>query len=169
MRIVHPASSLSQQVHQFVFGIETSLVSTVGILSGIAFGGFSQSQLLLIGIIFIFVQAFLIGAERFVSEQTKSEFILEGKRLSASSAIPCGLFMFVGYFFAGLIPLVPYLIAPLAEALSLSIMCALLSLVLIGLWNAAISKTRPFESIMKNVLLGIAVVIVGSVVGLIAK
>ena len=53
-----------------VFGVEDSLVSTVGLLSGIAAtGSVSKSFILLTGIVYISVEAFSMAVGSFLSEE----------------------------------------------------------------------------------------------------
>ena len=49
-------------IRNFIFGVEDSLVSTAGLLSGIAATGMSRPAILLTGIVLIFVEAFSMAA-----------------------------------------------------------------------------------------------------------
>jgi VIT1/CCC1 family predicted Fe2+/Mn2+ transporter len=45
-------------LRNFIFGVEDSLVSTVGLLSGVAVAGVASRTILLTGVVLIFVEAF---------------------------------------------------------------------------------------------------------------
>ena len=46
----------------FIFGVEDSLVSTVGLLSGVAIAGVPSRTILLTGVVLILVEAFSMAA-----------------------------------------------------------------------------------------------------------
>ena len=50
----------------FVFGVEDSLVSTVGLLSGISIAGVTNKTIIMTGVILIFVEAVSMGAGSFL-------------------------------------------------------------------------------------------------------
>jgi len=58
----------------FIFGVEDSLVSTVGLLSGIAAADTSRFTIITTGIVLIFVEAFSMGIGSFLSEETSEQF-----------------------------------------------------------------------------------------------
>ena len=88
----------------FVFGVEDSLVSTVGLLSGIAIAGVAQKTIFLTGIVLIFVEGFSMAAGSFLSEASAEEYSARQNVSPRHSAL-AGVVMFVSYFVAGFIPL----------------------------------------------------------------
>lgn len=118
------------QMRNFIFGAEDSLVSTLGILFGIASANeFSKHQLLVAGLITIVVEATSMGAGSFLSEDTIKEAEGESNTLNPLSD---GLIMFFSYFFAGFIPLAPYLLFDVSLAKYVSIAFSLVALFLLG-------------------------------------
>src|SRR3989338_44415 len=99
----------------FVFGVEDSLVSTVGLLSGIAIAGVPQKAILVSGVVLVSVEAFSMAVGSFLSEQSAEEF-LEKKEVSPSNSIANGLLMFVSYFFFVFITLFSFSLLPLGSA-----------------------------------------------------
>lgn len=117
------------QFRNFVFGAEDSLVSTMGVLFGIASAsGFTPHQIFVAGIITIVVEATSMGAGSFLSESSTKEV----DRRIRMAPISDGLIMFLSYFFAGFIPLAPYLLMDVSLARYASIGASLLSLFVLG-------------------------------------
>ena len=52
-------------VRNFIFGVEDSLVSTLGFLAGIAVAGIATRELVTSGIVLILVEAFSMGVGSF--------------------------------------------------------------------------------------------------------
>ena len=65
-------------VRNFVFGIEDSLVSTVGLLSGVAVAAVPRETIILIGVVLILVEAFSMAVGSFLSEQSTEEYVRQG-------------------------------------------------------------------------------------------
>src|SRR3990167_1641433 len=107
-------------VRTFVFGVEDSLVSTVGLLSGVALAGASRNTILLSGSILIFVEAFSMGVGSLLSEHQAEKYLARRDVPILHSAI-AGVLMFISYLGAGLIPLAPYLYYENHTAVILSI------------------------------------------------
>ncbi|MFC1722374.1 VIT1/CCC1 transporter family protein [Patescibacteria group bacterium] len=119
----------SDYYRNLIFGVEDSLVSTLGVLFGItSVAGFSKRQIFLTGIITVVVEASSMGAGSFLSESTANE--LEGSKIK--NPILDGIIMFFAYFFAGFIPLTPYIILPVAQARYVSVAITIVALYLLG-------------------------------------
>jgi len=95
-------------VRNFVFGVEDSLVSTVGLLAGITAASVDQKTIIVSGVVLIFVEAFSMAIGTSLSEQTAEEYRAR-ESLALTRQFKNGLIMFFSYFFAGFIPLGPYL------------------------------------------------------------
>jgi len=153
-----------QFVRNFVFGVEDSLVSTVGLLSGIAVAGVDRGTILTTGFVLILVEAFSMGAGAWLSEHSVQEFE-EHKEVPFFRAARSSIVMFFSYVSAGLIPLLPYVCTDGAAAFRWSIGLTLLSLCLLGVFNAKTFRIRTFHEAFMTLLIGGAAVIVGVAVG----
>jgi len=151
-------------VRNFVFGVEDSLVSTVGLLSGVAAAGLSREAIIITGVILIFVEAFSMAVGSFVSEESAQEYVKQSD-VSARQPFMGGVVMFFSYFASGFIPLFPYSFMEVSLALKFSIALSLLSLFLLGLIQAKLSKTNELKHGIKMFLIGGTAVAVGVVIG----
>lgn len=148
----------------FVFGVEDSLVSTVGLLSGVAIAGMEARQIFLTGVVLIFVEAISMAAGSFLSESSAEELETRSEKTSVQSYLSA-LIMFVSYFVSGFIPLLPYVLLPVTHAFWVSIVVSVVSLFALGLGGAKLSKTRMLPNAVKMVFIGGLAIGVGVLVG----
>ena len=136
----------------FIFGVEDSLVSTVGLLSGIAIAGVPRETIFLTGTILILVEAFSMAAGAFLSESSAEEY--EDGVDKPRSDLISGVVMFCSYFFSGFIPLSSYLIWPVNIALTLSIFFSVIALLILGAIGARISGTSIVKDALRMAIIG---------------
>jgi VIT1/CCC1 family predicted Fe2+/Mn2+ transporter len=148
----------------FVFGVEDSLVSTVGLLSGVAIAGMTSHQVFVTGVILIFVEAISMAAGSFLSESTAEEYATGSEALSSKSYLSSAV-MFVSYFISGFIPLAPYLFFTSSTAFWVSIAASLISLLILGIVGAKLTKTRMTTNAFRMVCIGGLAIGVGVLVG----
>ncbi|MEK7641758.1 MAG: VIT1/CCC1 transporter family protein [Patescibacteria group bacterium] len=152
-------------LRSFIFGVEDSLVSTVGLLSGIAMAGVARGTILTTGIILILVEAFSMAAGSFLSETSVEEY--QGISPNRVPLID-GSIMFMSYVLAGLVPLVPYMYFETDIAFEISIGLALLALLVLGMFGGMYSnsaKKNVFRRGMRMLLIGGVAIVVGVVAG----
>jgi len=151
-------------IRNIVFGISDSLVSTVGLLSGIDVSGTSRQIIILTGIVYAFVEAFSMAVGSFLSEQSTEEYDIKGE-VPDGKPFVAGIVMFVSFILASFIPIVPYLFAGLTEALWLSIILSIVALFVVGLVSAKIDKVHILKNALKMAFLGGAAIVIGVIVG----
>jgi VIT1/CCC1 family predicted Fe2+/Mn2+ transporter len=157
----------SMIVRNFTFGVEDSLVSTVGLLAGVAVAGVDKSTVILTGAVLIFVEAFSMGVGSLLSEQSVEEYESE-KEVSLTKPAFAAVVMFVSYVLAGLIPLLPYAWASSGTAVQWSVGLTLLSLFLLGVFNAHLFRVRAWKDGLITLVMGGLAIVVGILVGQIA-
>ncbi len=150
-------------IRNFIFGVEDSLVSTVGLLSGIAVAGVGRSDIFLTGIVLIFVEAFSMGVGSFLSEDATEDRRTK-KNIRFASILGAGI-MFVSYFLAGLIPLLPYVLFPIKSAFVTSNLFTLVALFALGAFGAYMYKRSLIKLGLKTLIMGGIAIVVGTVVG----
>lgn len=148
----------------FIFGVEDSLVSTVGLLSGVASADASQSTLFLTGLVLIFVEAFSMAAGSFLSERSAAQF--EQKQVvAARHSLMSGVIMFCSYFVSGFIPLAPYVLLPVHQAFVVSIVCSLAALFGLGLISGKVSQTGLMRNALSMFFVGGIAIAIGVFIG----
>ena len=149
----------------FIFGVEDSLVSTVGLLSGIAIAGVARETIFLTGVVLIFVEAFSMAAGSFLSEASAEEFEAR-ESVGPKRSILAGSVMFASYFLAGFIPLFPCVAVPGDGALVVSVSLSVIALFALGAVSGAIARTRMLRSALRMAVVGGVAIAVGVAVGL---
>ncbi|MBI5448736.1 VIT1/CCC1 transporter family protein [Candidatus Gottesmanbacteria bacterium] len=147
-------------VRNFVFGVEDSLVSTVGLLSGIAVGGVARNDIVLTGIILLLVEAFSMAIGSLLSEQSAEEY-LQRREVPPLALVANSLIMFFSYFCSGLLTLFPYFFSEPHAALPFSVGIALLALFGLGAINARLFKIRLFKNGIRTMMIGGFAILVG--------
>ena len=159
----HSFSSASY-LRNFVFGVEDGLVSTVGLLSGIAIAGMDARVILVTGIILIAIEAFSMAVGSFLSEYSTEEY-LEKSKVSTRVPLLDGLVMFFSYFVSGFIPLAPYIFMPINPAFWYSICLSLVALFFLGIISAKVAKLNIVRSGFRALAVGGVAIIAGILLG----
>ncbi len=162
-----PNLSSASYVRNFVFGVEDSLVSTTGLLSGVAFAGLETRVIFTAGVILVFVEAFSMAMGSFLSEHSAEGYLRQSEVPLRRPLIDSGI-MFVSYLVSGTIPLFPYLLWPSGSALWYSAGFSLAALFLLGVAGAKMSQTRILKNGLRMLLVGGFAVLLGMAVGQIA-
>lgn len=146
-----------------IFGAEDSLVSTGGVLFGIAATDVSLKTIILTGLIIIFVEALSMGAGAYLSESSIHEIKVEnGEKQHKDSPLLGGIIMFLSYFVAGFIPLLPYILVNSSYAKYVSLTLILVALFIIG-YIPSKKLTKAFRMVFVAGIAAIIGLIVGNV------
>lgn len=154
-------------IRNFIFGVEDSLVSTVGLISGVAVTDMSRQNILLIGAVLIFVEAFSMAVGSLMSEHSVEEYV-NHKEVTFRNAALGAVIMFFAYFIFGFVPLSPYAFAPLNYAFWISIIFSLISLFLLGFLSSKFSGTKVLRNGFEMFIIGGVAIIIGVLVGKLA-
>lgn len=151
-------------LRNFIFGVEDSLVSTVGLLSGVTIAGLVSKDILVTGVVLIFVEAISMTAGSFLSESSAEEYEKRGQTFTSRSYV-ASLIMFVSYFASGFIPLAPYLLFMPLTALPISIGVSVCALACLGVVGALLARANVLVMVVRTVLVGGLAILVGALVG----
>ncbi|MEJ0054065.1 MAG: VIT1/CCC1 transporter family protein [bacterium] len=146
-----------------IFGVEDSLVSTVGLLSGITLGATPRSIVLLTGLVYVFVEGFSMAVGSFLSEEGAQEYA--GNKKSALGSSIFGAFvMLVSFVIAGFIPLIPYILLADQSAIWVSVAASILALFLLGVAGGKLAGTGMISRGLRMALLGGFAIAIGVLV-----
>ncbi len=163
-KLFHPRAKPDTYLRNFIFGVEDSLVSTVGLLAGVAAADISPRAILTTGLVLIVVEGFSMGVGSFLTEETTEEMAGEIPRTLES--IKGASTMLVSYCFAGLLPLAPYVFLTGQTAVTTSIVLSLLGLFGLGYGTSIyFGRPSPVKRAIKMMLLGGIAVAVGMLIG----
>ena len=156
----------TSRLRNFVFGVEDSLVSSVGLLSGIAVANISSRNIFLTGMVLIFVESFSMAIGAFLSESSADEYASGTETPYAyKQDIIDSVIMFLSYFVSGLIPLFPYVLLPVSSAFWVSIAFSLFALFLLGATVGKFAHSSLLRGGMRMFFIGGLAILVGSAIG----
>lgn len=146
-----------------VFGFQDALVSTTGVIVGVATGTNNREIVLLAGIITILVESLSMGVGQYMSEKAVHQLDKTGKH--TDNLIIGGALMGICYMLGGLVPLLPMLYFPITMAVSVTILASLAGLFILGYIKAKIVEVNPLKSAVEIAILGGITTAIGIVVG----
>jgi len=161
---------MAEYIREIVFGLEDSLVSTLGAIIGIAVGSQSRFVVILSGLVILAAEATSMSAGSYLSSKSATD---TEKQLHSSSkehdhktnpvlgAIVMGLF----YLFGGCIPLLPFFLLDVQTAIVPSVGLTALSLFLVGYWASRFTKRPAIKSGLEMMSVSLAAAIIGYLVG----
>lgn len=152
-------------LRSILFGAEDSLVSTAGIVIGVAVATGDNRLTLMAGIIAICVEALSMGAGQYLSERGVHQF---DPTHTDSLKVGAGL-MFTSYFLAGLLPLAPFFLVPYPLSMYLCIGFSLFGLYMLGHLKGLAVKVSPIRSGLEMFFIGGLAAVVGIAVGFLTK
>lgn len=151
-------------IRNFIFGVEDSLVSTVGLVSGIAIADLDRATIFLAGMVLIVVEALSMGVGSALAESSTEEYVYK-RGASVKLPIIGGVIMFFSYFVAGFVPLIPYIFFSTATALPISIVASLFALFVLGAESAKCFHTNVIKSGARMFFFGGLAILAGMMVG----
>lgn len=152
------------EVRSFVFGVEDSLVSTVGLVSGVAAADVGNTTVVMTGTVLVIVEAFSMAVGTFLSDTSAHEFEEQGD-VPVGPALGSSLIMFVSYIVCGFLVLAPYAVFENGRAFAWSVLISLAALFVLGSQSARLSNGRPVRKGVMTLLVGGAAVLIGALIG----
>lgn len=150
-----------------MFGIENSLISTVGLIAGMSVGT-SETRVVVLGAaVAIAIESVAMGVGEYLSDDTVQE--LDKIKRHPDNPLLSGLLMTLSGTVAGLVPLLPVLILPFPASLVTSIIAALIVLFLIGYIKGRVLHNKPVRGGLKIMIIGGFATALGVVVGMLFK
>ncbi len=167
-------------IREIVFGLEDSLVSTLGALTGIAAGTQNAYIVILSGLVIVVVEALSMSAGSYLSSKSADEaedalLAEEGGRPDKfrvelrKHPIRAGVVMGVFYILGGCVPLAPYFLMSLQDALPVSVVLTAVTLFGLGAWSAQFTKRSPGRSGVEMMIVSLTAAFLGYVVGYIVQ
>lgn len=154
----------SMYLRSFIFGSEDSVVSTVGLLTGVALSGVESSIIILTGTILIFVEAFSMGVGMYLSESSVEEYE-SGSYVKDWGSVFAGVATFFSYAIVGFIVMLPYFFTSNYWAVIISILISFVLLAILGFISAKLSHISRIKKMLNMIAVGGLAIIIGVAVG----
>ena len=156
-------------IREIVFGLEDSLVSTVGAVTGMAVG-FTYAPIVVFGgIVIVLVEAFSMAAGSYLSSKTAGAIAHNESEGDLLHPVLGAGIMGLSYIVAGLLPLFPYMFLGAGDvgalkAAPISIVLTLIALFYLGVWGSRYTKRSWWKSGLEMFVVGGAAILLGFLV-----
>ncbi len=147
-------------IREIIFGLEDSLVSTLGAVTGIAAGTDSTYVVVLSGLVLIAVESVSMAAGSYLSSEAARDVDRTNDRPLRGAVV-----MLVAYALGGMVPLVFYLLLPVRFAYAPSIIATVITLFLVGAWKGKLAKQSLWKSGLQMMSISIAAAAIGYGIG----
>lgn len=145
-----------------MFGFNDALVSTTGVIVGVAAGTGNKDIVILAGVVTILVEALSMGSGQFLSSRSAHQ--LE-KTESFKLPLFSGIIMFAAYFTAGLVPLLSIILFPIEYSVLVAISASLTALLILGYIKGRVVNESPLRSALEVFIIGGVATAIGLIVG----
>ncbi len=156
-----------EYLRSVMFGIENSLISTVGLIAGISIGSDDKRLVILGATVAIVIEAVAMGVGEYLSDDAVQE--LDKIKRHPDNALLSGGLMTLSGSLAGLIPLLPMVFLDRPASLVTSIALALATLYILGYAKGVVLGSSRTRGGLKILIVGGLAVLVGAVVGYLFK
>jgi vacuolar iron transporter family protein len=158
-----------ESIREIIFGLEDSLVSTLGAITGIAVGAHSTYIVILSGLVLIAAEGMSMAAGSYLSSKSaeQAEDVFHKRKRGREKARPVRAAVVMGlfYFVGGFIPLAPYFYLSVDDALAPSVIFTALALFALGVWASHYTKRSKIKSGMEMAGVSLAAALVGYLIG----
>lgn len=162
-------------VREIIFGLEDGIVSTLGVLVGIAIGTNSRSTIVLSGLVVIFVESLSMAAGTYLSSKSQLEIHLAQDKKNPFRSlfhrhprnlpVKESLFMGMSYVIGGLVSLISFFIFSPVAAIIPAVFISSLFLFSVGFYKGKLAKINSVKSGLEMVLISTVVSFVGYLIG----
>ena len=146
-----------------MFGLQDGLVSTTGVVVGISTGVADKSIIILASLVAVSVEATSMAAGQYSSEKAVHQMDKTGKH-NDSLALGAAI-MFIAYFMAGMVPIIPTILFPQSQGRIIAIVAALIGLFVVGYIKGHIVESKPLRSATELLVIGGIATTIGLIVG----
>lgn len=159
-------------LREIVFGLEDSLVSTLGAITGIAVGTNSQYIVILSGLVLIAAEATSMAAGSYLSTKhaREAEMLFHKHRNfksheQSTHPVRAAIVMGVFYFLGGFVPLACYFFLPVSQAMIPAIVLTAITLFIVGAWAASFTHTSKMKSGIEMMAVSLGAALIGYFIG----
>ncbi len=167
---------IASSIRELVFGLEDSLVSTLGTITGIAVGTQSTYVVILSGFVLIAAESTSMAAGSYLSSRSAEDAETEtekedGKKFRHKKAHPIrgSVVMLISYILGGFVPLFPYFFLSTQQALLPSVVLTIITLFLVGVWSSSYTKRSSVRSGFEMVVISLSAALIGYLIGLLVN
>jgi predicted membrane protein (TIGR00267 family) len=161
-------------IREIIFGLEDGIVSTLGVITGVAGGTQNRFVVILTGLVVICVESLSMAAGVYMSNKTEEDLLKAGKKFSFHAFIHKlsnknikndAKYMWISYIIGGSIPLSPYIFLSVEQSMITSIIVSVFGLVGIGYLRAKVTKKSILSNTLETIVLSLGAAGIGYGIG----
>lgn len=159
-----------------IFGLEDSIVSTLGVVVGIAAGTDSRYIVILSALVVLVVESLSMTAGTYLSNKSQMELDLAsgrhgflGRRHLISKSVSASLFMGISYILGGVISVLPFFFFSPLAAIVPAVVLSVTLLFSIGFVKGKMARINPLRSGLEMSLVSLSAALLGYLIGIFAR
>jgi VIT1/CCC1 family predicted Fe2+/Mn2+ transporter len=158
-------------IREIVFGLEDSLVSTLGVVTGVAVAVDESNVVIVTGCVLLVVEAVSMAASSYLSSKSELEIKTRNKKRKPGNYSPIisGIVMGGFYLFGGIFPMAPYIFLGVDDALVPSVVLTILALFGFGFVKAEYVGKHPLVSSIEMTVVSLSACAIGYAIGRLAS
>lgn len=163
MKKVICKKGLKSSLREIIFGLEDSLVTSLGTVTGVAVATGSFETTVLSGVVVTFVSMVSMAAGSYLSSKSAD--------INTTKSIRAGSIMGISYLLGGFIPIIPYFLGmtldfPVSFLLIMSsVLLTAITLFGAGVWSGYCTKRSMILSGLEMVVVSLGAALIGSLIG----
>ncbi len=147
---------------ELIYGASDGIVTTLAIVAGVVGANLSSHIILILGFANLFADGVSMGASNVLSERSK----IDG-RPTLIEAYPKGVATFTGFLFAGIVPLLAYMVPGFdGDRFALAVGLAAATLFGVGASRALVTDRHWFFAGLEMLVIGMAAAAIAYSIGL---
>ncbi|MBI2676133.1 MAG: VIT1/CCC1 transporter family protein [Candidatus Aenigmarchaeota archaeon] len=161
---------IKDNIKDFILGGQDGTVNVLGIVLGVATATLNPSIVIIAGLAATFAESISMGAVGYTTSKTENELYTSGRRKKAvpeewSHPLKNGLVTMFASFLGSFVPLIPFFLAEVKQAMIISLVLSIIFLFSMGAVKGIITKRSWFRSGAEITIIGILAALAGFLVG----
>lgn len=156
---------LNFPVREVVFGLEDSLVSTSGVVVGIAAGTDDRYLVILSAIVVVIVESLSMAAGTFLSNKSEMEMAHKTLKTTNRKSLVDSLYMGFSYIIGGFISITPFFFFSVRSAIVSVLVLSVSVLFVIGYIKGWAAGTNKWKSGLEMSLVSLTAAALGYLIG----
>ena len=154
-------------IREVIFGMEDSLITSLGTVTGMAAGGQDRFVILLSGVVVTIISIASMSAGSYLSAKSTTgiQKPLQSESNLVLASLRSALTMAVSYAAGGFLPLLPYLFFPISSALYLAPCFTAIILFCVGVGSAHYTKRSMWKSGLEMMGVSLGAAVIGYLIG----
>ncbi|HEU0012594.1 MAG TPA: VIT1/CCC1 transporter family protein [Longimicrobium sp.] len=157
---------LRHYLRDLVYGASDGIVTTFAVVAGVAGAALPARTVLILGIANLLADGFSMAAGNYLSIRSDEAVrAFRGEAVAEPFPQRHGLATFAAFCVAGMVPLLPYLLAPVPQRFPLAVAATLVAMFAVGALRSSITLLRWWKAGLEMLALGSAAAVVAYAAG----